>query len=82
MYVKICLKSPKDLLIRHETYVDISIQLFSGSVSPEQSLSGFEQGHTGMRIESPRVAVCPSHYSFQGWQDPSTLFFPISSIFL
>ncbi|GBP15970.1 hypothetical protein EVAR_12550_1 [Eumeta japonica] len=34
-----------------------------------------------MRTWSPRAAVCPSHYSFQGWQYPSTLYFsPKTSI--
>ncbi|GBP80069.1 hypothetical protein EVAR_88399_1 [Eumeta japonica] len=33
----------------------------------EQNLSDFEQWHMGMRTWNPQAAVCPRHYSFQGW---------------
>ncbi|GBP88984.1 hypothetical protein EVAR_62414_1 [Eumeta japonica] len=38
----------------------------------QKSLFGFAQGHTGTRTRSSRTAVCPTHYSFQIWQYPST----------
>ncbi|GBP22815.1 hypothetical protein EVAR_17169_1 [Eumeta japonica] len=33
---------------------------------PEENLTGFEQGYMDTRTRSPRAAVHPSHYSFQG----------------
>ncbi|GBP53546.1 Transposon TX1 uncharacterized 149 kDa protein [Eumeta japonica] len=55
-------------------------QKVSRGCLPEQSLSGFEQGHTGTRTRSPRAAVYPSHYSFQGWLESLPGLVPGSSI--